>query len=163
MTLYSEVDVTASSLLEHFNCGSPRTPRFCGLQAFAARSRFEIGKIPTSMMQIRREYCFSAVTLEIHTHYCTILHLTSCILLSRCTSQVKCCERRLRCLIELQTFLLSNLQITPIVLYFGEFPSFLVHCNPGFGQVVMLIGLTVVKCTACLPFLRLVHPGLNPD
>ena len=37
----------------------------------------------------------------------------------------------------MQSFLLSDFQIAPIYSILGEFPSILVHCNPGLILVVI--------------------------
>ena len=37
----------------------------------------------------------------------------------------------------LQSLLLSNLQITPTYCILKNFPSIIVHCNPGIRQVVL--------------------------
>ena len=41
------------------------------------------------------------------------------------------------CLVQLQSLLLSNLQITPIYCVLVIFPSILVRCSPGVIQVVL--------------------------
>ena len=55
-------------------------------------TRFKVGSILASIMQIRLEYQFFAGTQETDTFCCTILLLTSCSPPSRCTPRVKCCK-----------------------------------------------------------------------
>ena len=94
--------------------------------------------------------------------------------LSLCKLQELCCGDRLHATLfgkiaSLSLERASN--CTQILFFLKAFPSILVWRDPWFRQVawcfshtisIISIGFTVVKNTACLPFLRLFPPGIIP-
>ena len=73
------------------------------------------------------------------------------------------------CLIDLQSFSLSKLNIDPVHRILVHFPLLLVRCKTWFGQIklywilmILMHGIHAVKNTVCLSLLEFCPPGVNP-
>ena len=68
------------------------------------------------------------------------------------------------CLIELQSFPLSNLYVDPVHCILVHFPLLLVQRKTWSGQIELLcVGFTAVKNTVCLSLLEFCPPASNPE